>query len=226
MKPESGQSAEIGIKQGVRIGNNWKGYADGSIYWMQYSDMMEFTFGQYGNPMIDPLFGLGFKSINIGSTRIRGLDFSVMGEGKVGKVGLMLLAGYTYIDPVSLRWNPAKDTLFQTSTENILKYRYRHIAKFDCEATYKKFSFGVSMRYNSRMENIDKFFEQALPGIKAYRDRFQKGDLVFDTRIIFQLTERTRISLITNNILNREYTSRPADVQPPRNFVFQALLKF
>ncbi len=226
LKPESGQSAEIGIKQGVRIGNNWKGYADGSIYWMQYSDMMEFTFGQYGNPMIDPLFGLGFKSINIGSTRIRGVDFSVMGEGKIGKVGLMLLAGYTYIDPVSLRWNPAKDTLFQTSTENILKYRYRHIAKFDCEATYKKFSFGVSMRYNSRMENIDKFFEQALPGIKAYRDRFQKGDLVFDTRIIFQLTERTRISLITNNILNREYTSRPADVQPPRNFVFQALLKF
>jgi iron complex outermembrane receptor protein len=107
-----------------------------------------------------------------------------------------------------------------------LKYRYRHIGKFDAEATYKKFSFGASMRCNSRMENIDKFFEQALPGIKAYRQRFHTGDVVFDTRIMYQLTDRARISFIVNNVLNREYTSRPADVQPPRNFVFQVMLKF
>ncbi len=226
LQPESGQSAEIGVKQGIHMGKNWKGYADLSIFWMQYSNMMEFTFGAYGNPWIDPLFGLGFKSINIGSTRIRGLDFSVMGQGKVGQVDIMLLAGYTYMDPQSLRWNPAKDTLFQTSTENILKYRYRHIAKFDCEAGYKKFSFGTSMRYNSYMENIDKFFEQALPGIKAYRDRFHTGDIVFDTRIMYQVTDHAKVALITNNVFNREYTSRPADVQAPRNFVFQVTLKF
>jgi len=223
--PESGQSAEIGIKQGIHIGKGWKGYADMAVFWMQYSNMMEFTFGLYGHPT-DPLFGLGFESINIGSTRIRGVDCSVMGEGKIGKVDVMLLAGYTYMDPVSLRWNPAHDTLFATSTENILKYRYRHIGKFDAEATYKKFSFGASMRCNSRMENIDKFFEQALPGIKAYRDRYATGDLVFDTRVMYQLTDRARIAFITNNLLNREYTSRPADVQPPRNFVFQVVIKF
>lgn len=224
--PESGQSAEIGVKQGIRFGKAWKGYADLSVFWMQYSNMMEFTFGAYGNPATEPFFGLGFKSINIGSTRIRGLDVSVMGQGKIGKVDVTLLAGYTYMDPQSLRWNPARDTLFQTSTENILKYRYRHIGKFDCEAGYKKVSLGLSMRCNSRMENIDKFFEQALPGIKVYRDRFHTGDLVFDARLMYQLTDRARVSLLANNLLNREYTSRPADVQPPRNFVFQVVLKF
>ncbi|MCX6310718.1 MAG: TonB-dependent receptor [Bacteroidetes bacterium] len=225
LQPESGQSAEIGVKQGIHIGKAWKGYADVALFWMQYTNMMEFTFGLYGRPT-DPNWGLGFESINIGSTRIRGVDCSVMGEGKIGKVDVMLLAGYTYMDPVSLRWNPAHDTLFATSNQNILKYRYRHIGKFDAEATYKKFSFGASMRCNSRMENIDKFFEQALPGIKAYRQRFHTGDVVFDTRIMYQLTDRARISFIVNNVLNREYTSRPADVQPPRNFVFQVMLKF
>lgn len=229
LKPESGQSAEIGIKQGIHIGKGWKGYADMAVYWMQYTNMMEFTFGLYGNPAVDPIYGLGFSSLNIGSTRIRGIDCSVMGEGKIGKVDVMLLAGYTYMDPVSLRWNPKHDTLFQTSKENILKYRYRHIGKIDIEATYKKFSFGASMRCNSRMENIDKIFEDAtivLPGIKAYRDRYNTGDLVFDARAMYQLTDHVRIAFLVNNVLNREYTSRPADVQPPRNFVFQAVVKF
>jgi outer membrane receptor protein involved in Fe transport len=225
LQPESGQSAEIGIKQGVRI-SGWKGFADVSVFWMEYSNMMEFVFGQWGRPFIDPLFGVGFKSVNIGRTRTRGIDFSIMGQGKLGDFDISLLAGYTWMDPVSLTFNPAQDTLKNTSTENILKYRYRHIAKFDGEIGYRKFTFGFSMRYNSFMENIDKFFEQALPGIKAYRERFHTGDIVFDARFMYQLTENARISLIGNNIFNREYTSRPADVQPPRNFALQVMLKF
>ncbi len=225
LQPEYGQSAEIGIKQGVRLGK-FKSYVDVAVFWMQYSDMMEFTFGQFGNPMIDPLFGLGFKSINIGSTRTRGLDISIVGEGKIGNCDFTLLTGYTYMDPQSLNYNAAVDTLFGTSDDNILKYRYRHIAKFDGELAYKKFTIGVSMRYNSFMENIDQFFESALPGIAAYRDRFNTGDLVYDSRVMYQLNELVRVSLITNNMFNREYTSRPADVKAPRNFAVQMVVKF
>jgi iron complex outermembrane receptor protein len=224
--PESGQSAELGVKRGIRLGKGWKGYVDLAEFWMQYTNMMEFTFGQWGNIFTDPFYGIGFKSLNIGSTRITGTDLSVMGQGKIHKIDFMILAGYTYINPVSLRWDPAHDTLFQTSHENILKYRYRHIGKIDFEAGYKKVSYGMSMRCNSRMENIDKFFEDALPGIKDYRDRFVTGDLVFDARLMFQVTEHAKVALIVNNFMNREYTSRPADVQPPRNFVFQATMKF
>jgi outer membrane cobalamin receptor len=225
LQPETGQSAEIGVKQGVVFGN-WKGFADLSVFWMEYRNMMEFTFGQWGSPITDPLFGLGFKSVNIGSTRTTGVDFSVMGQGQIGKSSLTLLAGYTFMNPVSLRFNPAEDTLVNTSTENILKYRYRHIAKFDAEWQYKQVAFGVSMRYNSFMENIDQVFETLLPGVKNYRDQNNHGDVVFDTRLLWQLNNVARISLIGNNILNREYSSRPADIQPPRNFALQVQLKF
>lgn len=225
LQPEYGQSAEIGIKQGVSFGG-WKSYIDLAVFWMQYDNMMEFSFGQYGNPMTDPFFGLGFKSLNVGMTRTRGVDFSMMGEGKIGNCEVTLLAGYTYMDPRSLNYNDSLDTLLNTVKYNILKYRYRHIAKFDCEVSYRKFSFGLSMRYNSFMENIDKFFEDALPGIKPYRERFDQGDLVFDSRIIYRINDMFRVSLITNNMLNREYTSRPADVKAPRNFAVQLMVKF
>lgn len=224
LQPEYGQSAEIGIKQGVNIGN-WKSYIDVAVFWMQYDDMMEFTFGRYGG-VGDPLFGLGFKSINIGPTRTRGVDLSILGQGKIGKCEVSLLAGYTYMDPRSLNFNDSLDTLHMTANYNILKYRYRHLAKFDCEVSYRKFSVGMSIRYNSFMENIDYFFEQALPGIKDYRERFNQGDLVFDSRIIYRINDTFRVSLITNNVFNREYTSRPADVRPPRNFAVQLMIKF
>jgi outer membrane cobalamin receptor len=225
LQAETGQSAEIGIKQGIACGK-WKGYADFSIYWMEYHNMMEFTFGQWGNSSIDPLFGLGFKSVNIGSTRTRGVDFSIMGEGYLGKINLALLAGYTFMDPISLRWNPAIDTLVNTSTNNILKYRYRHIAKFDAEAGFMKFSLGASIRYNSYMENIDKVFNTALPGIEAYRDVHNTGDVVFDGRLMYRISDKVRISFLVTNFMNREYVSRPADVQAPRTFAMQLVLKF
>lgn len=228
LQPEYGQSAEIGIKQGLVVGN-WRGYADAAIFWMEYTDMMEFTFGAYGNPLVDPLFGFGFKSINIGKARVRGVDMSVMGEGKIGQVNISLLAGYTYMDPVSLTFDRARDTAFATSDENVLKYRYRHLAKFDAQADYKKFSVGLSMRYNSFMENIDQIFVDAnvvVKGIGAYRAKYNKGDLQFDSRIMYRINETMRVALITNNLFNRECTSRPADVLAPRNFAFQIQLKF
>ena len=47
LKPESGWSAEIGLKQGVKIGK-WMGYLDIAGFIMQYDDMMEFSFSQWG----------------------------------------------------------------------------------------------------------------------------------------------------------------------------------
>ncbi|HTF03757.1 MAG TPA: TonB-dependent receptor [Bacteroidia bacterium] len=228
LQPEYGQSAEIGVKQGIAIGK-WKSYLDVAIFWMEYTNMMEFTFGQFGNPATDPFFGLGFKSVNIGKTRTRGLDISIMGEGTVGKCGLTLLAGYTYMDPVPLDFEIHADTVYGVTHANMLKYRYRHIAKFDGEVSYKKFTFGMSMRYNSFMENIDKVFIDfsfVIAGIREYRERFNRGDLVFDSRLMYQINDYVRVSMITNNLFNREYTSRPADVKAPRNFAVQLMVKF
>ena len=45
LTPETGWAAEIGFKQGVKIGENWKGLIDVAGFINQYSNMMEFTFG-------------------------------------------------------------------------------------------------------------------------------------------------------------------------------------
>ncbi len=108
LAPEKGYSAEIGLKQGFQFGkkSDWAGYIDVAGFWNQYQNMMEFTFGQFGNPT-DPTrnFGAGFSSQNIGNTRILGVEGLIGVQGKVKKFVLTLAAGYTYIDARSLNWN-------------------------------------------------------------------------------------------------------------------------
>ena len=83
------------------------------------------------------------------------------------------------------------------------------------------------------MQNIDKVFEEPiagstyiLPGLKAYRKIYNKGNFVVDFRIGYKITDKYRIGLIANNIFNAEYSSRPGDIQPPRNFLMQIQMKF
>ena len=80
LKPERGWSSEIAIKQKLKI-HKWNGFIDVAAFVMKYNDMMEFTFGQWGDPITMPLYGLGFKSVNIGETQISGLELSMNGQG-------------------------------------------------------------------------------------------------------------------------------------------------
>ena len=36
-----------------------------------------------------------------------------------------------------------------------------------------------------------------------------------------EITKSLKINFVVNNIFNEEYCSRPADIQPPRNFLLQ-----
>jgi outer membrane cobalamin receptor len=231
LQPESGWSAEIGIKQGVKIGE-WRGFVDLAGFWTEYKNMMEFTFGSYG-PLIPPYsnaheIGVGFKSVNIGNTRITGFEITFMGEGKIGPINVNALMGYTYIKPIQTDFDEAVDTLKNSSNKNILKYRYQHTAKADIELGYKKITFGVSGRYNSYMENIDAFFvsdQSGIKGVKEYREKNKDGDLVFDGRLAYQINKTTKMGFIVNNVFNREYVGRPADMQAPRSYALQLTVK-
>ena len=103
---------------------------------------------------------LGFKSLNVGKTQISGFEFSMNGKGNITKdLSVNLLAGYTYIRPVSLDpdyvyktniyQQTVNGTMLDTTTyiedltynnsssdSTILKYRYKHIAKLDAEMNY------------------------------------------------------------------------------------------
>jgi outer membrane receptor protein involved in Fe transport len=242
LTPEIGWAGEIGIKQGVKIGS-WKGYLDLAAFVNQYSNMMEFTFGVF-NPSNIPLSNdpnnpgyvnkwIGFQAQNVEKARISGLDLSFNSMGKIGEVELISLLGYTYMNPISLNNNTTYSATFSDTNTNMLKYRFKHLAKADIEANYLKWGIGASLRYNSFMSNIDKVFEEPiagstyiLPGLKEYRQQHNKGNVVFDTRIAYKINENFRVSFIVNNLLNAEYSTRPGDIQPPRNFIAQLQMKF
>jgi iron complex outermembrane receptor protein len=174
LKPETSWNLEAGIKQGFKIGKFY-GYLDLVGFWQEFYNSVNIVMGNYGTNTSLP----GFKFLNTGDNRVRGVEASIMGGGQFTKsFGMTLLLGYTYTLPESL--NPDEvfyvnkrvligggDTLITEqsfthrntsidSTTNILKYRFRHLGKMDMEFTYRKWAIGYSFRYYSFMENIDK----------------------------------------------------------------------
>ncbi len=211
---ETGWSAEIGVKQGFKIGT-FKGYVDAALFWMEYDNMMEFTFGLFGPGPFD----FGFASLNIGNTRIRGGEISIAGTGKLFGLPTNILTGYTYSEP-KYRDFENVDTLQNSISENVLKYRFRHVLKFDYEVQIKKISVGLAFLGYSYMENIDAIFEQdfAVPGIRTFRQNHNQGTLVTNFRIAYQPTKKLKVAFLVNNLTNEEYALRPALLDAPRNF--------
>ena len=245
LKPEKGWAGEIGYKQILKVGD-WKGYFDVAAFVNQYSNMVEFTFGIYNpdtivlqaqNPdEIDYILNwVGFQAQNAERARITGLEFSFNSVGRIGDVELTSLIGYTYMNPISLN----QDSLYRltfSDTTDLLKYRFKHLAKVDIQATYKRFFLGFSCRYNSYMRNIDRVFEEdvdpspseifILPGLDHYRSVYNKGSFVMDARFGCKINDSIKMNFIANNFLNAEYVTRPGDIQPPRSFVFQLQFQF
>lgn len=243
LRPEVGWAAEIGVKQAVKIGKEWKGLIDVSAFVNQYNNMMEFTFGEFKPDSIpwslnpeDPGYinkWFGFQAQNAEKARISGIEFSFNSVGKIKEVQLTSLIGYTYMNPISLNEDSAYLSTFSDTTTNILKYRFKHLVKADIEATWKGISLGMSARFNSYMSNIDAIFENEivpgttiLPGLKEYRQENNHGALVFDFRAGYKIGEHYRVGFIINNLLNAEYVTRPGDIQAPRSFVLQLQMKF
>ncbi len=261
LQSETGWSAEIGLKQGFMITRNWKGFADLSFFWTEYQNMMEFTFGGGDTTEINritlpgvnngttPIF---FQSANIGNTKVRGFEVSLMGMGKIGSVEMNIMTGYTYLDPRFKDFS-ALQQLLSSSSENILKYRQRHNAKLDIEAFFLKknnLSVGFSMNYSSRMVAIDKVFQDLIfadndfPfgqadafGIGRYRANVNSGEYVnIGARIGYRQAFMTadgkdekfalKLSVVGKNLLNQEYTTRPALVAAPMNLTVRLDVEF
>jgi iron complex outermembrane receptor protein len=218
LRAESGWNAEIGVKQGLKL-MNWKGFLDIAGFWTEYNDMIEFQFGVF-NPDTT-LFSyqrLGFKAYNVESAQIKGADISLVGEGEILGIKTTVFAGYTYMIPMSLNQDSAYKLTLSDTSSNMLKYRFKHLAKADISFTYKKMSTGFSVRYNSYMVNVDEILlaEVIVPGARDYREQHNGGTLVFDYRLAMQLSNKASVSLVVNNLLNNEYMGRPGDMQPPR----------
>ncbi|MBX2844190.1 MAG: TonB-dependent receptor, partial [Flammeovirgaceae bacterium] len=166
---------------------------------------------------------------------VGGLEFSAVSKGQINNIPLRIMAGYTYNYPVDLQEdkelkNLGKYTvemaksIFSTSEETlqpVLKYRHRHLVKFDLSTEIKNFTLGLDFRYNSPMEKYDELLESFIPGFAEYLERNPNGEHFFNLRLGYNFNQFGKFNLIINNLTNNEYALRYAKLEPPRNFTFQ-----
>jgi outer membrane receptor protein involved in Fe transport len=173
----------------------------------------------------------GFQSQNISKTLIKGFDGSIFTKSKIKQVEILLHAGYTYTLPTDVNFKLLNDSVrnvqYSDTTKNILKYRFTTSAKADVELKWKKLTFGSYIRYNTYMVNIDNSLNILFASVKDYRTKQgHKDTWIIDARLMYQLTKNATASIIVKNILNFEYTERPAYIAPPRSFTMQFVYNF
>ena len=248
LKPETSNNFEVGIKQGFKIGGVL-GYLDVAGFYQKYENTIEYLFGQW-QPSIALL---GFKFVNTGNSRVRGVDMSLVisSDETNKKFGVTALLGYTYVEPITLTPDSvyAVDSAFggagkpltyknssMDTTGNVLKYRFKHLIKADVEFRIYKFGLGFSYKYYSKMQNIDKAFEeleeltQALTFVDDLKAidywKTHNGFHIFDARISYKFKKSQKLSLICSNIFNVDYSLRPMKIESPRTIALQYVLTF
>jgi iron complex outermembrane receptor protein len=250
LKPETSKSFEMGLKQGFRFGHI-SGYFDVAGFYQRYKNTIEYLFGVWDRTVAP----MGFKFLNTGESQVRGLDFSLAlsTSGVNKKFGITALIGYTYVEPVSLTpdsvyahsesfgGGPGIDLSYKTAsldtTDNILKYRFKHMVKGDLELKIYKFNIGFSYRYYSRMQNIDKAFQDLesltynaniyFYEIKATQYwKTHWGTEIIDCRLGYNINDHHKISIVVNNLFNTAYTLRPMKIESPRTTSLQYMVSF
>lgn len=253
IKPESGFTFELGYKRSLKIGN-WLGYFDAAMFWTEFKNMIEFTFGtKFENGSLYPYF----QSQNVSKARVFGWELSTYGEGKIGPVDFTTMLGYTYFYGVDLNdttvtknvgdflgdafthfvmptpksdpANPAADyVVWDSLTQGMLKYRNPHTFKADFDfLVYDKYRIGTSVQYYSFMTRVDKIFEVFIKDTKKGRqERLNKGDVVWDLRAGYQFNKNIQLNFLVKNVLNTNYAIRIAKPDRPRSYTVQLTVNF
>ncbi|MBB77859.1 MAG: hypothetical protein CL844_02520 [Crocinitomicaceae bacterium] len=249
LKPETSWNAEIGIKQGIKLGKIY-GYIDLAGFWQEYQNTIEYTFGFWGDGS-NPSNFAGFRFMNTGESRVLGIDASFTGKAKIGKkLDITFITGYNYIIPKSLSpdYVYAEDTVYydkeysyNTTSLNpsrqILKYRFLHNLKGDIEFNLaNKISLGVSVKYFSKIENMDlviQDFEELTQDLSyiqniEYMDFYnsrRNGNWIFDIRLSYSINPMHKLAFISANVANRTYSLRPLKIEQPRTIMLQYTYK-
>lgn len=245
---EKGWSAEVGLKQGFRIGN-FNALFDAALFWQEYDKFVEYRFGFYTYKTKAGLdtFSIGLKPFNVNEARVGGYEFSLMGEGYIGPVNVRVGGGYTYIFPADLDSNTTirdagtymkefikyatkrVDSVY--ASNNILQFRTRHLVRGDIELSYKKMSVGFTAYYASFPERIPSLFSDVVAvafgyDYYGYQQKHIKGDWIMDFRAGYELSSKVRVGIVCKNLANHQWSTRPGVMEPTRNWTIQLRYKF
>jgi outer membrane cobalamin receptor len=214
--PESGWTSEVGVKQGVLIGKT-SGQADFSLFFSQYSDLIEYLFDFFPDPVTE-INDFGFQATNVEHSRVYGYELEFALNRDLGPVYTTITGGYTFTYPVEF------DETTNKNTDTYLKYRRKHSGKISINSSLGKFETALSMFLKSKMLNIDDIFlkdfdgKVILPGFPEYWENNNTGFIVLDGTLGYKISGSLNVSFVVKNITNTEYMGRPGDIQPIRNF--------
>jgi len=248
LKPERSWNAEVGVKQGFKF-LNYFGYIDFAVFQQEYRNTIEYLFG-FWDSTYSTIGGAGFKFMNTGDSRIIGVDISLTGAAHLAEdIVLKTMLGYNYIMPKTLDPDyvyaiDIRDREYSYNTtsidpsKNILKYRFLQTFKGDIEFDIHKFTIGLSAKYFSKIENLDKAIEEFEKTTLAaggtvqpilYMDYFytnNTGKWIIDVRAGYMINKHHEINLLSNNLLNNIYSLRPLKAEPMRTIMLQYIFKF
>ncbi len=180
IKPEKGFNAELGIKQGYKIGN-FQGFVDVAGFYTQYKDMVEFQFGLFNNAdytMINSIgdavrmltdgqgFGIGAQFHNVSKAQIYGVEISTNGVYNFNKnTKLFYNLGYVYTEPRDADYQErnAVEGLYtdplqmkeKSNTGKYLKYRPKHSFKATVDFQWKRINLGANVAWKSKILAVD-----------------------------------------------------------------------
>jgi outer membrane receptor protein involved in Fe transport len=235
LEPETSQNIEFGLKQGFKVRKSWgsyTGYFDVSYYRLDVQNLMEYTFNNWAPSGSFPL--IGFKSINVSPARIQGFELESGGDVQFHKQQIRWFMGYTYSLPMVtdtmalIRGTQLNYAQLASDPTPFMKYRNRHIIRADVEYRFKLYTLGLSYRYESGFENVDRIFleDNVIMGVNnQYRSGPIDGN-VFDLRAGMPVNENLDLMIQVRNVTQRIFMGRPADMSAPRMYQFQLTYTF
>ncbi|RHJ78383.1 TonB-dependent receptor domain-containing protein [Parabacteroides sp. AM08-6] len=274
VQAEKGYNAELGIKQGYKIGN-LMGFIDLAGFYTQYTNMVEFQFGLFNNttyklinsiPDAIDMFtsggglGIGAQFHNVSKARIYGAEISTNGTYEFNKNARLLYnLGYVYIEPEDADYKERNemeeaytDPLQMKEKSNnskYLKYRQKHTVKGTLDFQWKRINLGVNAAWKSRTLAVDYLMvdEREKPfgqkeimdhvrdllfgniggeTLGSYWEQTNKSYFTMDLRAGVKVTKEVQFQFLINNLLNKEYSTRPMAVAAPRTFVMRLGIDF
>ena len=230
LEPETSQNIELGIKQGFKARRSWgsfSGYFDAAYYRLDVQNLMEYTFNNWAPSGTFPV--LGFKSINVSPARIQGFELESGGDVQFYKQQIRWFLGYTYSLPMVrdtnaiLAGTALRYADLASDPTAFMKYRNRHIIRADVEYRIKLYTVGLSYRYESGFENVDRIFlnDNVIMGVNQQYRNGQISGHVFDVRAGMPINEKLDIMVQVRNVTQQIFMGRPADMSAPRMYQFQ-----
>ena len=163
---------------------------------------------------------------------------SATGEGRVGRIPVRAVTGYTYNYAGDLtndtaqvnvgvylsnllmsNDSTARDSL--VTAGSLLKYRNKGALKIDVEWDMGPFTAGVALNHQSFIDAVDWYFEELISGLVNYREQFTQGAKRWDLRLSYTAPKGQRFSLVVNNVTNGVVSTRPGILGAPRHVMLR-----